>query len=160
MAKLVFHDFLVIDNSTGGTESLDAANAATCAADQGKFWVMHDWLYANQYGEGSGAFTKDRLKAVGKLVGLGDLTRFNTCVDEGTHDADIQAEKAPAGVTGTPTMVIDGKSPFTPGDYTSASAALNTAFGISPSPSVSASPSSSPTPTPTPTPTATPSTKP
>jgi protein-disulfide isomerase len=158
LAKLVFHDYLVIDNNTGGTESLDAANAATCAADQGKFWVMHDWLYANQYGEGSGAFTKDRLKAIGKQVGLPDLARFNTCVDSDTHDADVQAEKAPAGVTATPTMIIDGGSPFAPGDFTSASTALNKAFGISPSPSVSASPSSSPTPTPTPT--ATPATKP
>ena len=152
MAKLVFHDDLVIDGNTGGTESLDAANAAHCAADQGKFWVMHDWLYANQYGEGSGAFTKDRLKAIGKMVGLADVTRFNTCVDQDTHDVEIQAEKIPAGVTGTPTMVIDNGTPFSPGDYTTSSTALNKAFGISPSPSVSASPSPSPTPSPTPTP--------
>jgi protein-disulfide isomerase len=156
IAKLVFHDYLVIDGNIGGTESLDAANAAHCAADQGKFWTMHDWLYANQYGEGSGAFTKDRLKAIGKMVGLADIAKFNACVDEGTHDAEIQAEKVPAGVTGTPTMIVDGGAPFSPGDYANASAALNKAFGISPSPSVSASPSSSATPTPT----ATPSTKP
>ena len=152
MAKFVFHDFLVIDNNTGGTESLDAANAARCASDQGKFWVMHDWLYANQYSEASGAFTKDRLKAIGKMVGLADLTKFNTCVDQDTHVTEIQAEKIPAGVSGTPTMIVDGGTPFSPGDYASASAALNKAFGISPSPSVSASPSSSPTLTPTPTP--------
>jgi protein-disulfide isomerase len=35
--QIVYHDLLVIDGNVGGTESADAANAARCAADQGKF---------------------------------------------------------------------------------------------------------------------------
>jgi protein-disulfide isomerase len=140
-AKLVWHDFLVIDSSTGGTESLDSANAARCAADQGMFWTYHDWLYANQYAEGSGAFTKGRLKTIGQQAGIKDSTKFNTCVDSGTHNADVQAEQSqiPAGSTGTPTMIIDGGAPFTPGNYATVSAALDQALGVTPSPSVGAS---------------------
>jgi len=46
-AKVVWHDYTVIDLTRGSTASRDAANAAWCAADQNKFWTMHDWLYAN-----------------------------------------------------------------------------------------------------------------
>jgi protein-disulfide isomerase len=154
-AKLVWHDDVIIDTSTGGTESHDAANAARCAADQGKFWPYHDWLYANQYSEGSGAFTKDRLKTIGKLLPVPDLNKFNSCVDGGTHDAEVIAASAAsiaAGYTSTPTIVVDGTATAS-FDLATISAALDKALGITPSPSVgtSSSPSISPTPTATPT---------
>ena len=145
-AKLVFHDFLVVDANTGGTESLDAANAARCASDQGMFWPYHDWLYTNQYSEGSGAFTKDRLKAIGKMVPIPDLVKFNSCVDSGSHDAEIKTEQThiPAGVGGTPAIIIDGGTPLTSYDYATVAAALDTALGVTPSPAASASASSAP----------------
>lgn len=146
-AKVVFHDFLVIDANVGGTESLDAANAARCANDQGMFWPYHDWLFANQYTEGSGAFTKDRLKAIGQAAGIKDLTKFDTCVDNGTHNAEVKAEQSniPSGVRGTPAIIIDGGTPLASYDYGTISSALDTALGITPSPS--AATSASPTPT-------------
>jgi protein-disulfide isomerase len=158
-AKVVWHDLIVIDTNPGsiGTESLDAANAARCASDQGQFWLMHDWIYANQYGEGSGAFTKDRLKAIGKAASIKDLTKFNTCVDAGTHNDEINSEMSPAGATGTPTIVLDG-TVLAAVDYATISAALDKTLGVTPSPSVG--PTASPTPTPTPTPTVSPSVKP
>ncbi len=137
-AKIVYHDLLVIDAGTGGTESLDAANAALCASDQGMFWPYHDWLFTNQYSEGSGAFTKDRLKTIGKLAGIQDLTKFNSCVDNGSHDADVQAETPPAGVSSTPTVIVDG-TPTSAYDYGTVSAALDRALGVTPSPSTGAS---------------------
>jgi protein-disulfide isomerase len=169
--KIVFHDLIVIDLSTGGTESHDAANAAWCAQDQGMFWPYHDWLYANQYSEGSGAFTKDRLKTIGKDAKIPNLTTFNSCVDNGTHDPDVQSEQtgAPAPLNtqpSTPTLILDGKtvtdsSGNAANDYATVSAALDSKLGITPSPSVSAStsvsPSVSPTPAITPTPVPTPS---
>jgi protein-disulfide isomerase len=145
--KIVYHDYLVIDGKTpGSTESLDAANAALCANDQGQFWLMHDWLFANQYGENSSAYTKDRLKAIGKAAGIKDLNKFNSCVDGGNHNDEIKTATIPSGVTGTPTLIMDGKVlSLNATDYATVSALLNTALGISPSPSVSASPSASPT---------------
>jgi protein-disulfide isomerase len=126
--KLVFHDYIVIDAKTRGTESRDAANAALCANDQGQFWTYHDWLFANQYDEGSGAFSKARLKTIGQSSGIRDLTTFDSCVDGGTHNGDIIAEVAPPSVTGTPTIFVDG-APTTNYDYATVSAALDKAIG-------------------------------
>ena len=111
-AKLVWHDYLSIDKIQGNTASRDAANAAWCAADQGKFWVMHDWLYAN---DGSGSevasvFTTTRISQIAKAAGL-DMSTFQACADGGSHLADIAAEDAatPSGVTGTPAILVNGK---------------------------------------------------
>jgi protein-disulfide isomerase len=111
-AKLVWHDYLSIDKIQGNTASRDAANAAWCAADQGKFWVMHDWLYAN---DGSGSevasvFTPTRISQIAKAAGL-DMSTFQACADGGSHLADIAAEDAatPSGVTGTPAILVNGK---------------------------------------------------
>jgi protein-disulfide isomerase len=155
-AKLVWHDLVIIDKNVGGTESLDAANAARCANDQAMFWPYHDWLYTNQYSEGSGAFSKDRLRSIGQLVGIPDLTKFNSCVDSGTHNTEITDQSAASGYSSTPTILVDGTvlSGF---DYGTIQAALDKALGITPSPSAgaSASASSTPTATATATPTAT-----
>lgn len=163
--KVVFHDFLVIDSKVGGTESLDAANAAECATDQGKFWPYHDWLFGNQYQEGSGAFTKDRLKALAHAMGGLDNAKFDSCVDAGTHNSDVTAEQKtiPSGAGGTPTIVVGG-TVLASYDYTTISAALDTALGVAPSPSPSATATATPAPTPVPTssssPVASPSVKP
>ena len=157
--KLVWHDLVIIDKNVGGTESLDAANAARCANDQAMFWPYHDWLYTNQYSEGSGAFSKDRLKSIGQLAGIPDLTKFNSCVDGGTHNTEITDQSAASGYSSTPTIVLDGTvlSGF---DYGTIQSALDKALGVTPSPVASPSASASPTPTPTPAPTATPTATP
>ena len=141
-AKLVWHDKVIIDSGVGGTESLDAANAARCAEDQGMFWPYHDWLYANQYTEGSGAFTKDRLKTIGQLAGVPDLTKFNSCVDSGTHNDEVKSASAASTYTSTPTIVVDG-TPTSGFDYATVAAALDKALGVTPSPSAGSSASAS-----------------
>ncbi|RMF45155.1 MAG: hypothetical protein D6755_08385, partial [Anaerolineae bacterium] len=45
-----------------GQESLWAAEASECAADQDAFWEFHDKLFNSQNGENRGAFSKDNLK--------------------------------------------------------------------------------------------------
>ena len=141
--KLVWHDWLIIDlNHPGTHESLDAANAARCAADQNQFWTFHNWLYANQYAEASGAFTIARLKGLGAAAGL-DTAKFNICLDSGTHNAEVQTQSGnpPAGATGTPAVLVNGTllANFSPSVV---NAALDKALGVTPSPSVSGSPSS------------------
>ena len=49
-----------------GQESAFVAVAAECAADQGKFWQYHDYLFEHQQGENQGAFTKEKLIGFGK----------------------------------------------------------------------------------------------
>ncbi len=96
----------------GSTESLDAANAALCAADQDKFWRMHDLLMGNQVDENAGQFSKQRLKDIGtKIQGL-DQAAFGACIDAGTHNSKVNALDAEGdqrGVDSTPTFFVNGK---------------------------------------------------
>ena len=103
-ATFEFRDYPFI-----GPESLAAAAAADCAQDQGKFWVFHNLLFANQKPENSGGFTPDRLKAMGAKAGL-DTATFDQCVDDGTHAAaakQAQADAQAKGVDSTPTVFIN-----------------------------------------------------
>jgi protein-disulfide isomerase len=155
-AKLAWHDYLQIDKNRRETASRDAANAAWCAADQGKFWVMHDWLFANQSPlEAASAFSQTRLTAIGKAAGL-DMSKYQTCLDNGTHNAAIAAEDAttPAQLAGTPAIFVNGK--YVAGAtanswpvYDLIKAAIDAASASpTPTPSASASASASSTPTP------------
>ncbi|HVN16220.1 MAG TPA: thioredoxin domain-containing protein [Anaerolineales bacterium] len=117
----------VSQNIGSGAESQNAAMAAYCAADQNKFWEMHDSLFTNVLGENVGSFTLPRLQAMAKSIGL-DMTAFNSCFQSnkylGRVNQDYQDAKA-AGITGTPffvisytvngqtkTNTIDGAQPF------------------------------------------------
>lgn len=83
-----------------------AAEAAACAADQGKFWEMHDRLFANQKSLGV-----EDLKAHARAIQGIDGAAFDACLDGGTKaalvEADIAAGKA-LGVSGTPAFFING----------------------------------------------------
>lgn len=95
----------------GSSESTDAANAALCAADQGKFMAFHNTLFGNQFDENVGQFSKERLKKIGAAVGL-DAASFNTCVDSSANSAritEMAAEADRLGVQSTPSFIINGK---------------------------------------------------
>ncbi len=63
--KLVYRDFAFL-----GQESNKAAEAASCAAEQGKFWEYHDYLYTHQNGENQGGFVNANLKLFAKELKL------------------------------------------------------------------------------------------
>lgn len=95
-----------------GQESNLAANAARCANEQGKFWEFHDYLYQHQGQENSGAFSADNLKQFGATLGL-NTDQFNSCIDSGKYNSAAQKDLSDgqkAGVTGTPTVFINGQS--------------------------------------------------
>jgi protein-disulfide isomerase len=92
-----------------GQESIDAAEAATCADDQGAFWPMHKTIYANQAGENRGAFAPDRLRALAAELGL-DMAEFDACMERDTHLAEVSTmsdEARNRGINSTPTFVIN-----------------------------------------------------
>ena len=100
--RLVHMDFPLSFHS----HSMDAANAARCANDQGKFWQFRDSLFANQ-----GKLAPADLKATAKTLGM-NTTQFDECFDKGKHEAEIKkdlAEGEKAGVDGTPGFFIDGR---------------------------------------------------
>jgi protein-disulfide isomerase len=93
---------------TAGTESQDSAMAAYCAADQNKYWEMHDALFTNVIGEEAGSFTPRRLQAIAQSIGL-DMNAYNSCFNSQKYlnqvNQDFQDALA-AKITGTPFFVI------------------------------------------------------
>jgi protein-disulfide isomerase len=83
-----------------------AAEASLCANDQGEFWPMHDALFAEPI-----ELEVASLKFKATELGL-DVPAFNECLDSGRHAGrvrtDLRAGMA-AGVTGTPTIYINGR---------------------------------------------------
>ena len=78
-ARLTFHDLAFL-----GQESVDAAVAARAADDLGgKFWPFHDMLFANQRGENTGAFTRERLGDIAVAVGIQRQAFLNAMADPG-----------------------------------------------------------------------------
>ena len=83
-----------------------ASEAAECAADQGKFWEMHDMLFANP-----ASLDVASIKGYAQAIGLNTET-FNQCLDSGAKSALVSehlSAGAAAGVSGTPTYIINGK---------------------------------------------------
>jgi protein-disulfide isomerase len=83
-----------------------AAEAARCAGEQGKFWNYHDALYAS-----SPNATQENLKSYAKELGL-DVDAFVRCLGSGKFKSVVQrdlVEGAQLGVTGTPTLFINGR---------------------------------------------------
>ena len=87
-------------------QALAAAEAAHCAADQGKFWEYHEHLMMM-----SGDLGDKDLAKRAEGVGL-DVEEFTTCLQSGRHRELIQQHfdsgKA-VGVTGIPTFFINGR---------------------------------------------------
>ena len=89
------------------------ANAAECAADQGKFWEFNDALYAKQ-----GSYrTADALTTLAKDLGL-NTSKFSSCLEKNQFDSVIEThmeQAAAAGCTGTPcSIIIDEDGNTTP----------------------------------------------
>jgi predicted DsbA family dithiol-disulfide isomerase len=83
-----------------------ASEAALCAQDQGKYWQMHEKLFANQK-----ALEPAQLKQHAKDLGL-EAGKFDKCLDSGEKAALVDASKKAgeeAGVSGTPAFFINGR---------------------------------------------------
>jgi protein-disulfide isomerase len=104
----------VPDSVIKGTESINAAQAAYCANDQGKFWQYHDILYANQASENSGIYSDRRLVAYAQSIGL-DLNQFNGCYNSHKYQQQVQDDLTLAAnkkVDRTPTFIVNDKNVF------------------------------------------------
>jgi protein-disulfide isomerase len=83
-----------------------AAEAAMAADAQGKFWPMHDRLFAHNT-----ALDRESLENDAAAIGL-DLPRFRADLDAGRYKARIEADKqegSDLGVVGTPAVFINGR---------------------------------------------------
>jgi len=90
----------------------DASLAAACANDQGKFWEMHDALFANQDKWNGETTSRPRgpISELAKGIGL-DLSKYGACMDNDTHRAQIQANEQEGErrqIGQTPTFIFNG----------------------------------------------------
>ena len=103
--RLVYKEFPVVN----GDLSVVASLAAQCAADQDKFWEMHDWLFANTTtwaGKDALAQVKKGARAAGA-----DGDKFDKCFDAQTPIQRIVEdfrEGQSYEIKGTPAFVING----------------------------------------------------
>src|SRR3989344_8669189 len=82
-----------------------AAEASECAAEQGKFWEMHDALFNLNLTQ---SLSLDSMKKAAADLGLNTST-FNTCLDNGEKTQAVEEDYQngiAAGVRGTPGSFI------------------------------------------------------
>ena len=99
--RLVFRNFPLDMHPLAGK----AAEAGACAADQNKFWEMHDRMFGDQ-----NKLAVADLKKTARDIGI-DGARFDKCLDGGEKrqvvEADLKAG-GDAGVSGTPAFFVNG----------------------------------------------------
>ncbi len=100
--KLVFKEFPLDTHSQAAL----AADAAIAANKQGKFWPMHDALFAHRRDLSRGS-----ILALAGTVGL-DMKRFQADLDSPDTKKTVARDMEDgdrAGVEGTPTVFINGR---------------------------------------------------
>ena len=108
--KLVFRDFPIVEIHP---EAIVASIAAQCAADQGKYWEMHEKIFREQYNKGDDLvrFKVADLKKWAKDIRL-DSAAFDPCLDSARYKGEVAKDKADGegvGVQGTPSFFINGR---------------------------------------------------
>lgn len=101
--RFVYRHFAIL-----GKFSVQAAQAAECAGEQGKFWEYHDKLFTNQ---GGLAFTESKLRRYAMELRL-KVPNLGQCLDSGRFRKKVEGETAVAaflGARGTPTFFVNGR---------------------------------------------------
>lgn len=101
--KLAYRDFPL---ESIHPQARRSAEAARCAADQGKFWDYYDVLFNE-----SPKLSPEDLKRYAAQVGI-DGKKFEECISAGVHKSAVQNdlnEGNRLGVTGTPAFFINGR---------------------------------------------------
>jgi protein-disulfide isomerase len=87
-------------------DAMHAAAASECARQQGKFWEMHDALFADQ-----GALSLEGIKHIAERLQL-QAKPFAACLESEATAAAIRVDSdagVAAGVSGTPGMFVNGR---------------------------------------------------
>lgn len=110
-ATVRYHPIAILDRASNGTRySTRSAAAAAAAAEGGRFAEYHRALFANQPTEGSDGLDDAKLIQLGESVGLTG-TAFADAITGKTYWAwatTVTGEASARGVTGTPTVMVNG----------------------------------------------------
>jgi protein-disulfide isomerase len=91
--------------------AMPAAEAAMCAAVQGKFWEMHESLFKTQEGWAELPNASAKFEALATAAGV-NMPQWRECVSKHLTAALITADRdrlRAAGVNSTPTFFVNGK---------------------------------------------------
>ncbi len=94
-----------------GPDSVRTAIASECAAQQGRFWEFHDFIFPFARQAGTVTYQDDGLQAVAAGIGL-DMNRFSDCTrdPENANPVKASAEVGSAnGVGSTPTVFVNDR---------------------------------------------------
>jgi protein-disulfide isomerase len=86
---------------------MEAAEAAMAANAQGKFWQMHDKLFANQQ-----ALDRPSLDKYAQDIGL-NMAKYKAAMDQHLYKQQIEDDSkagTAVGASGTPAFFINGQS--------------------------------------------------
>ena len=86
-----------------------AAQAGRAAAKQGRFWELHDAVYAAADPQGHPEYTEDSLVAFAKRAGVADIEKFRSDMNAAETVSAVTEAKNHAhsiGITGTPFMIV------------------------------------------------------
>lgn len=114
--QLIYRPMIFLDTNLRNDSSLRAANAAACYAEVGDYAAYHQAVFNNQPAQEGQGYTDDLLRnqLPAQLGTSGDkLTQFQQCYDAGTYKSFAQQTNTAAardGVTGTPTVHVNGKN--------------------------------------------------
>jgi len=67
-------------------QAAKAHEAAHCAGEQGKYWELHDRLFAHPK-----ELHADKLAGHATAIGVADATAFQACLDSGKYEAQTKA---------------------------------------------------------------------
>lgn len=99
--------FVYVPLQTGSIPNAPgAARAALCAGQQGRFWEMHDVLFAWHTQYVNTAFSQNRLLAGADALGL-DGGTFTSCFNSQSTTNVLESALA-EGVASTPTIEVNG----------------------------------------------------
>ncbi|WP_117209931.1 DsbA family protein [Allorhizocola rhizosphaerae] len=130
---LVTHPVAYLDRFSTNRYSTRSSAASGCAADGGRFTEYVDALFTNQPAEGSAGPDDAQLISLGLQAGLTE--EFSQCVKDKryvTWAKKVSDDAGAAGVTGTPTVFVNGKK--VQANAAAIVAAVNEAGGAAPTP--------------------------
>jgi protein-disulfide isomerase len=130
LVQLTYYDFPL-----GGSfrYSFVASRAARCAGDQGRFWEYHDRLFATQQ---SWSYASDvptsQFIQIARDVGV-EPRAFEACLRSDAHAEVVTANRMlgeTLGVSGTPTVFLNGRQLREWSDYGAVRSAIQAAGGV------------------------------
>jgi protein-disulfide isomerase len=128
--RLTYYDFPLGGNFK---YSFAASRAARCAGDQGRFWEYHDALMAQQQ-QWSYASSMPTSYFIDLAARLGvEQRQFESCLRSDAHAEVVTANRVlgeTLGVSGTPTVFLNGRQVSQWQDYGSVRAAIQEAGGV------------------------------